>query len=637
MSALDTVVCAPHSPVVKRAALLAVLSLVLVPIVAGRPNDDPGASWVEVRSTHFVVASNAGEGEARGVAENFERIRALFHNTFPELRVDPAQPIVILAARDEATMKMIAPDEWGGEGHVHPSGLYHSDGDKDYVVLRLDAQGTTAFHTIYHEYTHASLHLNFRKIPLWLNEGLAEFFGNSTIGAQEARAGTVDKGHLYTLGKNEWLPMETLLTVNESSPYYNEKNPASVFYAQSWAVVHYLLLDPEARRRRILKRFLADWDLSGDPVAAGHEAFGDLGSFGEAVKKYVRQTNWGVGMVLQGQAATSPQPAVRTLAPAEILALRGDFFAHRKQIEAAQPLLEQAVALGPEIAATHEALGFYDFRQQEFQAADIEMRKAIELGSASFMTFYCHGVLLLRDFSESAESTSTAVNALERAARLNPMYAPTFEGLTQAYSRSAVTQGKALEAAETAVKLDPDSESYKTNLAYVLLNNGKAAEARVIAEKLVARAGSIEETRMARSILAAIEEQEQWERESASVKLRDEDRGAGPTAGDANTAVAGATISKRQLGPPEWMAVEGPITAVDCAPRPELRLTLNLAKGPMDFHAMDLGKVGMSGVSADSVPSLESCQQWSGRRVKVWFRLAQGKDYLGEIIRIYFY
>ena len=57
----------------------------------------------------------------------------------------------------------------------------------------------------------------------------------------------------------------------------------------------------------------------------------------------------------------------------------------------------------------------------------------------------------------------------------------------------------------------------------------------------------------------------------------------------------------------------------------------------MDFHAADLGRVGASGISAESVPDVASCKQWSGRRVKVWFRLVQGKDYLGEIIRIYFY
>jgi len=70
------------------------------------------------------------------------------------------------------------------------------------------------------------------------------------------------------------------------------------------------------------------------------------------------------------------------------------------------------------------------------------MSKAIALGSASFMAFYCHGALLLRDLSDTEESTKNARLALENAARLNPMYAPTFEALTQVYSRWAETQPK---------------------------------------------------------------------------------------------------------------------------------------------------------------------------------------------------
>jgi tetratricopeptide (TPR) repeat protein len=620
------------------------MSLVLVPAAIVLWAEEIPARWVEVRSAHFWVASNASEAEARGVAEDFERIRSLFHSTFPELRVDPTQPIVILAARDETTMKMLAPEEWGGEGHVRPAGLFHSDGEKDYVALRLDAQGTTAYHTVYHEYTHALLHLNFSRIPLWLSEGVAEFFGNSTLGPQEARTGTVDKTHLYILSKNEWLPMETLLDVKEGSPYYNERNPASIFYAESWAVTHYLLLDPEARREQLLKKFLLNWNVSGDRVGAGRQAFGDLRRLGETVKRYVRQANWRAGVALPGPANSGGDVKVRTMSPPEVLALRGDFFVHRKQMDAARPLLEQGVELGPEISATHEALGFYDFRDGDFAAADDEMSKAISLGSASFMAFYCYGVLLLRDLTEAEEATAKAREALENAARLNRMYAPTFEALTQVYSRSAETQGKALEAAEIAVKLDPESRSYKTNLAYVLLNNARAADARVVAEKLQATAGSTEETKTARSILDAIDEEQQWERESAE----DPASGHAPDRPAVMTTDSGVTtgpppaapspaISRRQLGPPEWMAVEGVIGAMDCVRSPEVTLTLNLPKGAMDFHAADFGRVGVSGMSAESVPELATCKEWSGRKVKVWFRMAPRKDYLGEIIRIYFY
>jgi tetratricopeptide (TPR) repeat protein len=622
---------------IARIVLSAALSVAGTPA----PCTELNPSWVEVRSAHFVVASNAGESDARRIADQFERVRSIFHHAFVNFRVDPPQPIVILAARDEATMKMLAPDEWEQEGHVHPTGLFHSDGDKDYVVLRLDAEGTTAFHTIYHEYTHALLHLNFKRLPLWLGEGLAEFFGNSTLGDQDMRTGTVDKTHLYILSKNEWLPIKALLSVTETSPYYNEKNPASIFYAESWAVMHFLLLDPGARREQLLSKFVAAWDKSGEPIEAGREAFGDLDRFGEKIRKYVRSTNWRLGLVLPAQEDPPGNIIARNLSAGEVLALRGDFLVHHDLLDQARPLLDQAVQLEPGMPATHGALGFYDFRHGDFVAADKEMSKAIALGSQDFIAFYCHGVLLLRDLAATDEATRKARTALEIAARLNPRYAPTFEALTQAYSRAADTQAKALESARTAVELDPDSSTYKFGLAYVLLNNGRAADAGVVAQKLLASTGSADETRAVRKLIDTIDEEQEWEKESeqeAQLEARDaEDPPKTGVPSHSDAAPARPAIARRQLGPPEWMAVDGPIAGIDCKHSPEVTLTLNLAKGPLSFHATDFKRVGTSGTSEAAVPGLESCNQWAGRRVKIWFRWIQGQDYVGEITKIHFF
>jgi tetratricopeptide (TPR) repeat protein len=598
-------------------------------------------SWVEVRSAHFVVSSNAGEMDARHIAEQFEQMRAMVHATFATLRVDPGQPIAILAARDESTMKLLLPEEWAAPGHVHPTGLFQSGDDKDYVVMRLDAPGANAFHTVYHEYTHALLHLNFGRLPLWFEEGLAEFFGNSSVGEKDAKTGTIDKTHVYFLNHSELLPMEVLLQVNNDSPYYNETNRVSIFYAESWAVVHYLLLDPEARQKQLLARFLSAWEKSGNSLEAAREAFGDLPRFGETIKRYAHQEKFRAGLGVSPQQEPQAQYAVRTLSPGEVLALRGDFFVHRNLLEQARPLLEEAVQLEPSLATTHEALGFYEFRERDFAAADEQMTKAIELGSTSFIALYCRGLLLLREVNGTDESTQRAARYLERAARINPRFAPIFEALTQAYSRSAETQKQALEAATRAVQIDPTSRSYATNLIYALLNNNRPADARAVGQKLLASASSAEETRTARAVLDRIEEEEEWLKESQEEAESAANASSGAP-GSGMSSAAGSTVARpeearRRLPAPASMAVDGAISAADCSLSPEVRLTLSLAKGPMSFRAADLRRVGLSGVSEQSTPSPESCRQWAGRRVKIWFRLAPGDDYLGEIIKIYFY
>jgi len=311
-----------------------------------------------------------------------------------------------------------------------------------------------------------------------------------------------------------------------------------------------------------------------------------------------------------------------------------------------------ALERNPDAAAAIRAAGFevcsHGWRWVNFahmsEAEEREqMQRAIALGAEDFAPYFALGSLELRNMGVSDDDTHDARKNLERAAELNPMFAPTFEALTQAYSRSADTQAKALAAAETAVKLDSESRSYRTNLAYTLLNNGRTAQARAVAEKLEATASSEDEKRSAQSVLEAIADEEEWQRAGITEGTRTE---FGPPGGSAaappktegtNSGAGGRTVSHRQLGPPDWMAVEGSIAAVDCARSPELTLTVNLPRGPMEFHAKDFGAVSVSAQSAAAVPSLLSCKSWAGRNVKIWFRMAQGQGFLGEITRVYFY
>ena len=52
------------------------------------------------------------------------------------------------------------------------------------------------------------------------------------------------------------LPLRTLFQVDDKSPYYNEKDKQSVFYAQSWALMHYLILGKGQQRVTQIGKFL---------------------------------------------------------------------------------------------------------------------------------------------------------------------------------------------------------------------------------------------------------------------------------------------------------------------------------------------------------------------------------------------
>src|SRR5713226_1894557 len=207
---------------------------------------DKPETWVEVRSPHFTVVSNGSEKQARRLADQFEQIRAVFQKSLNNIRVDPGQPIIILAAKNENTMKALLPKFWETKGHMHPAGIFVPGHEKHYVALRLDTEGENPYKVIYHEYVHLIIELNFHRIPVWLNEGYAEFFGNTTIGEKEVKIGQPSESDVLLLRQNKLLPLEVLLKVDHDSPYYNEANRTSMFYAECWALVHFMMLDAQS-------------------------------------------------------------------------------------------------------------------------------------------------------------------------------------------------------------------------------------------------------------------------------------------------------------------------------------------------------------------------------------------------------
>jgi hypothetical protein len=64
-------------------------------------------------------------------------------------------------------------------------------------------------------------------------------------------------------------------------------------------------------------------------------------------------------------------------------------------------------------------------------------------------------------------------------------------------------------------------------------------------------------------------------------------------------------------------------------------MTMIVGRGPVNFHAEDFGKVGVTGASESAI-GLDSCEKWKGRRVRIWFRAVKGKGYLGEITNVAF-
>src|SRR6266481_8956654 len=69
-------------------------------------------AWIEVKSPSFTVVSDAGVGSARNVAWQFEQARAAFTRLWSWARPRGGKPFIVFAARDESSLRALAPEYW---------------------------------------------------------------------------------------------------------------------------------------------------------------------------------------------------------------------------------------------------------------------------------------------------------------------------------------------------------------------------------------------------------------------------------------------------------------------------------------------------------------------------------------------
>jgi hypothetical protein len=70
-----------------------------------------------------------------------------------------------------------------------------------------------------------------------------------------------------------------LFHVDGCSPYYNEQNKTTIFYEQSWALTHYLMIGDDHAHRQSFINFLQALNEGTSTDEAAAKAFGDLKQF----------------------------------------------------------------------------------------------------------------------------------------------------------------------------------------------------------------------------------------------------------------------------------------------------------------------------------------------------------------------
>ena len=455
----------------KRVATLFSVHAVLCSTLFASPEQ-----WIEVRSPHFTVLTDSNEKQARHTLDQFERMRWMFQTLFPKSNVDPAAPIVVFAARNTKTFQEFEPAAYLASGQLKLGGFFLRTQDKNYVLLRLDAEEEHPFAVIYHEYTHLQFSSASEWMPLWLNEGAAEFFQNTEIRNKDVQIGEPSVDDILYLRQNKLIPLNVLFKVDASSPYYHEENKGSVFYAESWALTHYLQITDRVKGTHKVSDYMVRMSHHEDPVIAGQEAFGDLKQLQAVLESYIRENRY-MQFILSSAAAPIDESTykVKALTQTEADAARADVLANDTRVKDARTLLDAVLKADPNNVQAHETMGSLEFRDGNREAARKWYEEAVKLDSQSYLANYYFAVMSMETGASDQDANIEA--SLRAAIRLNPRFAPAYDQLGSFLGMRRKNLEEAYSQNLHAIELDPGNLGFRMNASNVLMTMGRYNDA----------------------------------------------------------------------------------------------------------------------------------------------------------------
>jgi tetratricopeptide (TPR) repeat protein len=664
------------------------LSVLLSP---SAPAAEP-SPWREIHSTHYTVITDAGEKKGTEVALRFEQMRAVFALLLMKERLNEPVPLTIVAFKNDKNYYQSAPLRQGQP--IGVSGFLLPGEDQIFIVLNLFEP--ESWRAVAHDFALLLLNYNYPAVPGWFDEGLAEYFSSIRLDDKKYEIGGDPELHsVFTqdllqnqtavlnppksltelLGGQVWLTLPDLFTMKHDTSTFTEGTHHTLFYAQSWMVMHYLLHEKK------LPETGTYFDLAENqhvPVEeAIQKAYGvTAAQFDQAVKDYFHSlTPLFVALDASKQAASDldpPQvyqfpeivgPDARTIT-AKVLPEK-DASALTAGVRIRIPdrreagLLElQALAAAPDPTAAqldrdkknnqddkknallvtavgneiaHRALAWDHLQRKEFDAAAEELADAGALNPRDMWIRYYLSVLKYR-VAQSKHAQIVGLPNMMQDLRAVLEWYPEF---AEAYNLLAIAHIEgggpvaAMQAERAAMQLSPRNQQYVYNLAEIHIADQKWDAARALLERLKGSVNPLVAA-AARERLGQISNEQKYGI-SAAAAAADKKLAAQPSPFDvleqdaAKRAAAQATPSTSTADKRPAKFFQGRLVGVDCSRSPAAVLTVTSGGVVLKLRTADYNSLPLIGAESFSC-------DWNNRSVSVNYKPGGLSD--GDLVSV---
>lgn len=406
-----------------------------------------------------------------------EKLRAVLVSLKRGTAVMPS-PTRVYVFKTHQALEPYLPRVNGKPGNF--SGFYQGGWDANYATLSA-AWNSDPRPSIYFSYIYDFVRANFTKLPLWYETGIAGYYSTFRSEGDEARTGMISESDVRVLRDSlMWIPLDRLFAIERSSAEYQDRDRRGLYFAETWALVHYLQRGNEARTPQ-LSKFIALLSKGTPQDQAFREAFQtDYATlYGELVAYVRNNTRFFYNRAKFSELKPPTETRVTPMTSDQVLVRLGDLLASDEDRAAdAERFYQAALAADPASSGALGGLGWLRLERKENEEAAALLTRAAAGGSTDYRVYYGIGRLRWEELSKTPINASAptakqkelldaARAAFRKSVELEPDFAEAWVALGRTYRVEPPGAGveSGITALEEARRRLPSREDVAADLA----------------------------------------------------------------------------------------------------------------------------------------------------------------------------
>lgn len=266
-----------------------------------QPQDASSGELKRYDSKYYVIFTDLGEDGAKETSLRMSRMAEEYYNRTKDFsgKINKKFPFYLFST----------PEGYYAAGApIGSAGVFMTGADK-LMAIAVDNEGGGTWHVVQHEGFHQFAHAVIGgERPTWVNEGLAEYFGESIWTGDGFITGVLEPQRLKRVQEgiksNRFKPFPVMMTMTLAT--WNSGLSINN-YDQAWSMTHFLAQGENGRYQKAFAQYMNLLGRGGKPEKSWLDTFGDATGFQERWEK------WTLAQPLDASAGLYAEAKLATL------------------------------------------------------------------------------------------------------------------------------------------------------------------------------------------------------------------------------------------------------------------------------------------------------------------------------------